>query len=219
MATCPSCDKEVRDGDWTCGGCGMPVAGAGAPAGAGHGTSYTPPQDAYVPPAVYGAPAAAVAPRRGLSRTAVTVLVLALIAVVAIVAVWFFVLRGSSSPFDGTWNAGAGGMGSIVISGSGDELKVKFIGADSSGTQKSYAVPAHMSGSDLVITVDDFVKASGSKAQASQARAVFEALIKDFRLVFTLQDPTHLKMTVEGTLASGQNPNPSQRSVVLTKAE
>ena len=36
---------------------------------------------------------------------------------------------------------------------------------------------------------------------------------------FTLQDATHLKFTVEGTLANGQSPNPTQRSIVLVKAD
>ena len=110
-------------------------------------------------------------------------------------------------------------MGAIAISGSGDDFKVKITGADPSGEQKSYSVPAHMDGTDLVITVDDFIKASGNEEQASQAKAAFETIIKDFRLVFTLQDSTHLKMTVEGTLANGQTPNPSSQSIVLTKED
>jgi len=220
MATCPSCGKEIKEGDWVCGHCGAPVAGVAAgdpaPQGAQDPYGYAPgfePQPAAAPAAP--APAGG----QGMSRTLLTVLVLAGVAVVAVVAVWFFVLRGNSSPFDGTWNTGSSNMGTIAISGSGDAFKIKITGADASGAQKSTEVPAHMDGADLVVTVDDFVKASGDKEKAAQLKAAFETLIKDFRLVFSLQDETHLKFTVEGTLANGQSPNPAQRSIVLVKAD
>jgi hypothetical protein len=224
MATCPSCGNEIKQGDWVCGHCGAPVAGAtvDAPAARTQG-AIAPDPYGYAPgyepqPAAAGAGQAS-ASGQGMSRTLLTVLVLAAVAVVAVIAVWFFFLRGNSSPFDGTWNASSSSMGAIVISGSGDDFKVKITGTDASGAKKSTAVPAHLDGADLVITVDDFVKASGDKAQVAQVKAAFEALIKDFRLVFTLQDKTHLKFTVEGTVAGGQSPNPAQRSIVLTRAD
>lgn len=223
MATCASCGKEIRDNDWTCGACGAPVTRTGAAADpyaspSGSGSGYEP-AAAYGTPAGYGAPSAPAAARGGLSRTTLIVIIAAAVALVAIIAVWFFFLRGGSSAFDGSWNASSSSMGAIAISGSGDDFKVKITGTDVSGATKSYTVPAQRDGLDLVITVDDFVKASGNAEQANQAKALFESIIKDFRLVFTLQDPTHLTMTVEGTLANGQAPNPSQRSIVLTKAD
>jgi hypothetical protein len=229
MATCGSCGKEIRDNDWTCGSCGAPVGGAGAAAGSGaspsgYASGYEEPPAAYGAPetygapAVYGAPAAAPAATGGLSRTTRNVIIVAAVAIVAIIAVWFFVLRGGSSPFDGTWNASSSSIGAIVISGSGSDFKVKTTATDSSGAQKSSVVPAHLDGADLVITVDDFVKATGDQAQAAQVKAIFEALIKDFRLVFSLQDSTHLKLTVEGTPTSGQSPSQGQQSIVLVKA-
>lgn len=218
MATCPSCGKEIKEGDWVCGRCGAPVAGATgggpAPQGAQDPYGYAP---GFEPqPAAAGAAAAG---RQGMSRTLLTVLALAGVALVAVVAVWFFVLRGNSSPFDGTWNANGSTTGAITISGSGGDFKLKFTGNDASGNTKSTVVPAQMDGADLVVTVDDFVKASGDQERAARLKAAFELLIKDFRLVFTLQDATHLKFTVEGTLANGQSPNPTQRSIVLTKAD
>ena len=224
MATCASCGKEIRDNDWTCGHCGAPVTRTGggaadeAPGGSassayGYAPGFGP------PPAGATASSPAATPGGGMSRATLTILIVAIVAIIAIIAVWFLFLRGGSSPFDGSWNASASGMGAIAISGSGDAFKVKITGTDTSGETKSYTVPAHMDGTDLVITVDDFIKASGNQEQASQAKALFEAIIKDFRLVFTLQDSTHLKMTVEGTLANGQAPNPSQQSIVLTKAD
>ena len=219
MATCPSCGKEIKEGDWVCGRCGAPVAGATeggpAPQGAPDPYGYAP---GFEPqPAASGT--AAAAEGQGMSRTLLTVLVLAGVAVVAVVAVWFFVLRGNSSPFDGTWNANGSTTGAITISGSGNDFKLRFASTDASGAKKSAVVPAHMDGADLVVTVDDFVKASGDQERAAQLKAAFETLIKDFRLVFTLQDATHLKFTVEGTLANGQSPNPTQRSIVLIKAD
>jgi hypothetical protein len=69
-----------------------------------------------------------------------------------------------------------------------------------------------------VITVDDFIKASGNEEQAAQAKAVFETLIKDFRLVFTLNDPSHLQMKVEGTPVGGSAvAQASTSSTVLVK--
>jgi hypothetical protein len=219
MATCPSCGKEIKEGDWVCGHCGAPVAGVseGGPA-----PQSAPDPYGYAPgfePQPAAAGAAAPAGRQSMSRTLLTVLVLAGVAVVAVVAVWFFFLRGGSSPFDGTWNQSGSTSGAITISGSGNDFKLKFASTDASGEKKSAVVPAHLDGADLVVTVDDFIKASGDQAQAAKLKAAFEVLIKDFRLVFTLQDKTHLKFTVEGTLANGQSSNPGQRSIVLVKAD
>jgi len=142
----------------------------------------------------------------------------AVVAVVAIIAVWFFVVRGSggTSPFLGTWNEPSDATASIVIKKHGGDFEVTMSGKDTAGAQKTYSIPAHLAGSSLEITVDDFVKATGSEEQAAQARAVFEAIITDFRLVFTLQDPTHLEMKVEGTPVGGSVPSAAS-SIVLVK--
>lgn len=47
---------------------------------------------------------------------------------------------------------------------------------------------------------------------------MFETIIKDFRLVFTLNDPTHLEMKVEGTPVGGSAPSAAS-SIVLVKSE
>ena len=225
MATCGTCGKEVRDDDWTCGSCGAPVTKGGAAAGAspsGYAPGYESQANEYGAPATYGAPMAYGAPasaaKGGLSRTTMTVIIVAAVAVVAIIAVWFFVVRGSggSSPFLGTWNEPSGGTASVVIKKHSGDFEVTMSGKDSAGAQKTYTIPAHLAGSSLEITVDDFVKATGNEEQATQAKAVFEAIIKDFRLVFTLQDPTHLEMKVEGTPVGGSAPN-SKSSIVLVK--
>jgi len=225
MATCVSCGKEIPDDDWTCGHCGTPVFGAGAAAGPGAGhsgyaPSYEPQPAAYGAPATYGAPAAEPAAKDGLSRTTLTIIVVAAVAVVAIVAVWFFVVRGSggASPFFGTWKEPGQGTGTVVIKKHSGDFKVTMSGKDAAGTQKSYTIPAHLAGSSLEITVDDFITATGNEEQAAQAKAVFASMIKDFRLVFTLKDPTHLEMKVEGTAVGGSAAaQASNSSVVLVK--
>jgi hypothetical protein len=230
MAICGSCGKEMQDNNWTCGSCGAPVLGTSAVAGAntsfgGSATSYeTPPAayggaEAHGAPAVYGAPAAPAA-RSGLSRAAIIVILAAVLAVVAIIAVWFFVVRGTggTSPFLGTWNEPGNGTATIEITLKSGDFKVTMTGKDAAGAEKSYTIPAHLEGSDLVITVDDFVKATGNEEKAAQAKAIFETLIKDFRLVFTLNDPAHLNMEVEGTPVGGSaTTQVSKSSTVLVK--
>ena len=223
MATCGTCGKGIRDDDWTCGACGAPVTRGGASAGAGasssgYAPSYGPPAD-YGAPAAYGAPTAAPAAKGGLSRTTLTIIILAAVAVVAIIAVWFFFVRGTggSSPFLGTWNEPNGGTASIVIKKHSGDFEVTMSGKDTAGAQKTYTIPAHLDGSSLAITVDDFLKASGNEEQAAQAKLVFESMIKDFRLVFTLQDPTHLEMKVEGTVVGGAPAQSAKSSIVLVK--
>jgi hypothetical protein len=219
MATCATCGKEIRDNDWTCGNCGAQVTGAGAAGGPGASPSgYAP---SYEPqPAAYGAPAAAPAAEGGLSRATLTIIVVAAVAVVAIVAVWFLFVRGTggTSPFLGAWKEPAAGDGSVVIKKKSGDFKVTMSGKDAAGAQKSYTIPAHLAGSSLEITVDDFITATGNEQQAAQAKAVFASMIKDFRLVFTLKDPTHLEMKVEGTAVGGSAAaQASNSSVVLVK--
>ena len=124
---------------------------------------------------------------------------------VAIIAVWFFFVRGTggTSPFLGTWNEPSGATATVEIKMKSGDFKVTMTGKDAAGAEKTYTIPAHLDGSNLVITVDDFIEASGNEEQAAQAKAVFETIIKDFRLVFTLDDPTHLEMRVEGTPVGG----------------
>jgi hypothetical protein len=225
MATCASCGKEMRDGDWTCGNCGAAVKGAGAGGGAGESplgyySGYESPPD-YGVPVAYGAPATAAA-KNGLSRSTLTIVIVAALAVVAIIAVWFFFVRGTggTSPFLGTWNEPNGGTDTVEIKLRGGDFKVTMTGKDAAGAEKSYTIPARLDGSSLVITVDDFIKANGNEEQAAQAKAVFETMIKDFRLVFALNDPTHLEMTVEGTPVGGSAAaQASTNSIVLVKDE
>ena len=110
MAECPSCNAPLKEGDWTCGQCGAPVAGAGMPAAPGAG-DYAPETTAYT---AAGAPAYGAAPAyggpgewgpehqprpatapaapaaAGSSGLLKLVLVVGVVAILAIVLVWFF---------------------------------------------------------------------------------------------------------------------------------
>jgi len=224
MAACASCGKEIRDDDWTCGNCGAPVKGAGASGGSsgspsGYYSGYESPPD-YGAPVAYGAPAAAPATKSGLSRSTLTIIIAAALVVVAIIAVWFFFVRGTggTSPFLGAWIEPGGGPNAVEIKLKSGDFKVTMTGKDAAGAEKTYTIPARLDGSRLVITIDDFIEASGNEEQAAQAKVVFETMIKDFRLVFALNDPTHLEMTVEGTPVGGSAvAQTSTNSMVLVK--
>ena len=215
MTDCPSCGAALKDGDWTCGSCGAPVAGAGmaaAPGGAqGGGGAGAPPDPAatsgwlpeYQPrPATPGAAAA----KPGSSGLLRMVVILAVVAIIAIVAVWFFFLRGpgtTGEEFLGTWTADTQqGIATVVVSHGGDDAFSVTI----SGSKEAdkVTVPARLDGADLVITMDDFSQIAG-EANAERFRDALEALAGDFRMVFTSVDATHLDLRIVGTSASGQD--------------
>lgn len=160
--------------------------------------------------------AAARTPRRRVPRW---VFYAAVAAAIAAAAVWLFVLRDTGNLFAGTWKATQAPIEQAVISGPGRHIRVMFSGRDSSGAAHTFTVTAHKDGPDLVVTVDDFAKATGDAAEAARVRNTFAAFVKDFRLVFTRRDATHLVLTVEGRLIGAITVSLGQRSIVLTKAE
>ena len=60
----------------------------------------------------------------------------------------------------------------------------------SQATQK-VTVPAHLDGTELVVTMDDFSQIAG-EANAEQFKATLKALAGDFKLIFSSVDATHL---------------------------
>ena len=146
MATCASCGKEMRDDDWTCGHCGAPVKEAGATGGAGASPRHAPTTHSGVRVAARlrgagGLRRAGGAPggEGGLSRSTLTIVIVAALAVVAIIAVWFFFVRGArrSSPFLGTWNEPDGGIDTVEIKLKGGDFKVTMTGKDAAGQKTS----------------------------------------------------------------------------------
>jgi len=226
MATCASCGNEIHDDDWTCGQCGAPVIEAAAAGGAGTRSSgyassyesqpaaYGSPAAYHAAPAAYGAPATPLA-KGGLSRTTRTIIIVAAVAIVAIIAVWFFVVRGaaatSGDEFLGTWNATGSGIGSVVVARPGDDFEVTLTGEQ---PEKKVTVPAHIDGSELVITVDDFATMAG-EANADRFKDTLKALAGDFRIVFASVDPKRLQMRIEGTDNAG---DAAKNTTTLTKA-
>lgn len=213
MADCPSCGAPLKDGDWTCGKCGAPVAGAGiAPAsgtgGGGAGAPLDPygPSPGWAPEHQPRPTAAAGAPTRsGPSAMLRLVLVIAVVAIVAIVAVWFFVLRGPSTTgeeFLGTWKATTEqGISAAEIARAEDAFSITLSG--SRGDQ-DITVSAHLDGADLVVTMDDFSQIAGEE-NAVAFKDALKAVAGEFRLVFSSLDATHLDLRIVGTSASGED--------------
>jgi len=206
MTDCPSCGAALKDDDWTCGRCGAPVAGAGTASGA-TGSGYAP---GYEPQPV----AVSTSASAGASGTLRLVVILTVLALIAIVAVWFFVIRGpaqtSGDEFLGTWTAAGNGIGSVVIARPEEDFEVTITG--SQATQKM-TVPAQIDGDDLEITVDDLATLAG-EASAERFKDTLEALYGDFTIVFAGVDATHLRMSVEGSKSAQAEDD----TATLTKA-
>ena len=214
MTKCPSCGVEIKDGDWTCGGCGAPVAGAGmTPADGQYGGGAPAEQygGAFTASGQYGGAAAPAAAPSGLLKT---VLVFAVVAVVAVVLVWFFLLRGPATTgeeFVGTWTATTEqGIATVGVEKQADAFTVTLTGNEPS---QKVAVPAHLDGEELLITVDDFSQMAGA-ANAEAFKAALTALAGDFKLVFSSVDATHLDLRIVGATADGQD---FDETIQLTK--
>jgi hypothetical protein len=203
MAKCPSCDAPLKDGDWTCGACGAPVAGA--PASAPTGAYSAPASQQDYLPEYRSQPAGASAAKQGSSGMLRLVLIFAAIAIVAVVAVWFFALRGPSTTgeeFVGSWTADTqSGIATAVIAKEGDAFTVT-LGGPQQG--QSVSVPAHLDGMDLVITLDDFSQMAG-EANADRFKDALEALAGDFRMVFTSVSANDLSLRIVGSSPSGED--------------
>jgi hypothetical protein len=127
------------------------------------------------------------------------------VAVVAIVAVWFFVLRGPSTTgeeFLGTWTATTEqGISAAEIARAEDAFSITLSG---SRGDEDVTVPAHLDGADLVVTMDDFSQIAGEE-NAEAFKDALKAVAGDFRLVFSSVDATHLDLRIVGTSASGDD--------------
>ena len=150
-------------------------------------------------------PAGAAPAKQGSSGTLRLVLIFAAIAIVAVVAVWFFALRGphtTGEEFVGSWTAATqSGIATAVVARQDDAFTVTLGGSQQG---QSVAVPAHLDGMDLVITLDDFSKMAG-EANADRLKDALKALAGDFRMVFTSVDANDLSLRIVGTSPSGQD--------------
>ena len=217
MAECPSCNAPLKDGVWTCGSCGAPVAGAGMRAAPGAGAP------AYGDPPTYGAPAAYGGPGEwgpehqprpasevaapastGASGLLRLVLVVGAVAIVAVILVWFFALRGPATTgeeFLGGWTATTQqGIATVAVARTDDGFSVTMSGNEQS---QKVTVPAHLDGTELVITMDDFSQMAGA-GNAEAFKAALQALAGDFTMRFSSVDATHLALRIVGESPSGQ---------------
>lgn len=228
MAICASCGKEIRDDIWTCGFCGAPVAQptageTGGSEGSAYGsegynpyagqaaagtgaygsttTSYGSSPEGLTP---YGTPMPRTAPPKsgGLSGTTKLILVGAAVALIAIVAVWFFVLRGGGGDeFIGTWTAVESSQGSLVIERDGGGLQVTMVGADQ---QRIGPLKTDLSDDELEIKLEATGGDEQQKAAVETVKALFEATIEDFKMALRIRDADgRLLLTVSGTSKLG----------------
>lgn len=172
--------------------------GAAQPGGAQYGSA----PEGMTP---YGTPMpqAASAASGGLSQMTKLVLAGAAVTVIAIVAVWFFVLRGQGGgeQFIGTWTAVQSGQGSLVIERGGGGLQVTMVSADQ---ERVGPLKTDLDGDELEIKLETTGGGGEQEAAVDMVRSLFEAAIDDFKMVLTYRDAdSRLVMTVSGKSKSG----------------
>lgn len=175
---------------------GQPAYGAQTP------TSYGSAAEGMTP---YGTPLpqTAASPSGGLSRVTKLALVGAAVAIVAIVAVWFFVLRGGGGgdQFVGSWTATEATAGSLFIERGDDGLEVTIIGSD-----KAQVGPlkTDLDGDELEVKLEAAGGDDTNKAAIDVVAAMFEASVDDFKMTLRVRDADgHLILSVSGKPKSG----------------
>jgi hypothetical protein len=134
MPTCATCGHDNPDGAWTCSKCGQPLSMGGTGGAAGNGEAFEPVRDHnyYEAPTIYGTsaptiPPLAARPKSGGPSLLKLVLVGGLLAVVAIVAIWFFFLRDAQgAEFVGTWQSMGSDGTTVRIEQSDGDMALYF---------------------------------------------------------------------------------------------
>jgi hypothetical protein len=181
MANCAECGEPLKEGAWTCGKCGAPIASTQPKPrdeSVGFSAYYKGPDE--TPPPELKATGSAQAAKSGLSRGSWMIVGVGM-AIVLAIFVWFFFLRsGDASAYVGTWMPTDGSTGSLVIAKSGSGVTVTM--TDEKG-QKVGPLKAQMNGGNLEF---DFTPAGGSaqdKAAIEVMKALLGAFIKDLKIV------------------------------------
>jgi hypothetical protein len=206
MATCRECGREIRDDAWVCGLCGAPVISGGSGPESGDHYAYARgdagagdyASSQYVP----GAPVIAGGRQRRAGRSSRLVWVVGLgglVAVLAIVAVWFFVLRGPGAGvgFAGTWRTTTADATEVIISTKGSGYELSIAGKDGKSTGPFVTT---MVGGNLTTNLE---AAAGSDAQQQAAAVLFKQIMggvyQGFTMVFShrVSDDT-LLLTLQG---------------------
>ena len=219
MATCPNCGTDARDGAWTCGTCGSPL---GPPAATD--TYQEPVYDKayYDAPTTYGTAAPTIQPLRAGRTSSGSKLpwlvVLAVVAIAAVVGVWFFVLQPApGAQCIGTWrgsqSTAAGNLASTVTIARSGAL---YLVTETAGKKNIGPFSATLKNGHLESTYD-YVGHDATQAAAVAAAKNMEALAyKDFKVVFTVEQGT-LAIAVQGSPKSPGTVTVTE-STKLTKA-
>ena len=150
---------------------GTPAYGAQTP------TSYGSAAEGMTP---YGTPLPQTAPASsgGLSQVTKLALVGAAVAIVAIVAVWFFVLRGSGGgdQFIGSWTATEASAGSLLVERGDDGIEVTMIGTDQA---RVGPLKTSLDGDELEVKFEAAGGDETDKAAIEVVGALFEASVDD----------------------------------------
>jgi hypothetical protein len=260
MAICPGCGKDIRDDIWVCGHCGELVARGGAGGGAqgtsagaggaaygssayggetyGGGEPYAGGSYAASAQAGYGAPApltsAPAEPSRGGSHAVLLAGVLGIVAVAAIVAVWFFVLRGGGGDFStyvGQWQltvpGSTAGLAITITDSDGDpELTMGTTGTYAGQDMASQAAGPYkmeLDDGNLVSSLEASDDASEEQKMAADVfREAFGAVVDDFRMVFTPGSSADtLSLTFEGDVQGSPmlGGGMSSQAVILNRVQ
>jgi hypothetical protein len=219
LASCPNCGTDARDGAWTCGTCGSPL---GPPAAAE--TDQEPAYDSayYNAPTAYGTTAPTVQPLRAGKTPSGSKLpwlvALAIVALVAVAGVWFFVLKPApGAEFLGTWrgsqSTAAGHLAyTVTIARSG----ALYLVTETAGKKNIGPFSATLTNGHLESTYD-YVGHDAAQAVAVAAAKNTEALVyRDFKVVFTVDHGT-LAIAVQGSPKSPGTVTVTE-STKLTKA-
>lgn len=221
MATCRSCGRELREDVWTCGLCGQPVSAAGTSGETAQADMWEPSAlPAGYQPEYAELPAPSVRGRRGREgRAALFAVGAGLAMVIAIVAVWFFALRGGEGgdAFIGMWRSTGTDATRVTVSRTDGELVLTI--ADQSGTAVG-PFKTDLDEDRLTTALELQGESDTDKLAAEMLTAILDAAFEDFEMVFTRNpaDDT-LALSVEGTPKVGGLPAGSVwgRPVTLTR--
>lgn len=208
MATCATCNHDNPDGAWSCASCGQPLSSAAS--GGGSGYDYSEPvrdHDYYQAPTIYGTSAPTIPPLASSrksgdgSNVLKVALIGGLIAVVVIVAVWFFFLKGASgAAFVGTWQATGGDPTTVRIEQPGGDMHI-FITVPN-GQQTMGPFKGEIKRGKLQTRLEYAGDDDAQRIAADMYKGIMGAVVDNFALVFSVSGDK-LTMKIEGNPKKG----------------
>jgi hypothetical protein len=211
MAICVTCGHDNPDGSWSCASCGQPLSsGTGGGGGAYEASEPVRDHDYYQAPTIYGTSAPTIPPP-GSSRKSgdgpsllKIVLIGGLLAVLAIVAVWFFFLRSDGgAAFVGEWKATDISQGIVRIEQSGGDMHIFFV--DGRNGESTGPFKGEVKGDKLETRLEYAGTDVADQTTAEMYRGELGAVVDNALLVFSVSGDS-LTMSVEGDLKNKLNP-------------